>query len=164
MRRILTFNFGKQVKESDPTLDDKLETELPLILQKCIRAYLEYSQKYAKKDIWNVVPEYFKNIQKQVAMVTSTLENFLQSPTVVLNPKSCCPRAEFVSKFNQYCTANNLGKPKFNYDFYAGPFSQRDITVRHHTMTYKGKMVANQEFIFGIDLIDFDNDGFGFDH
>jgi hypothetical protein len=114
--------------------------------------------------VWNVVPEYFKTVQKQVAMVTSTLENFLQSPMVELNPNACCPRAEFVSKFNQYCTANNLGKPKFNYDFYAGPFSQRDITVRHHTMAYKGRMLANQEFIFGIELIDFDNEGFGTDH
>ena len=164
LRRILTFNFGKQVKESDTTLEGKLELELSVILQKCVRAYLEYSQKYANKDVWNVVPEYFKTVQKQVAMVTSTLENFLQSPMVELNPKACCPRAEFVSKFNQYCTANNLGKPKFNYDFYAGPFSQRDIVVRHHTMAYKGRMMANQEFIFGIDLIDFDNEGFGTDH
>lgn len=164
LRRILTFNFGKQVKESDTTLESKLELELSVILQKCVRAYLEYSQKYANKDVWNVVPEYFKTVQKQVAMVTSTLENFLQSPTVDLNPKACCPRAEFVSKFNQYCTANNLGKPKFNYDFYAGPFSQRDIVVRHHTMAYKGRMMANQEFIFGIDLIDFDTEGFGTDH
>jgi len=164
LRRILTFNFGKQVKESDTNLEKKLELELDVILQKCIRAYLEYSQKYGSKDVWNVVPEYFKTVQRQVAMVTSTLENFLQSPMVELNPKACCPRAEFVSKFNQYCTANNLGKPKFNYDFYAGPFSQRDIIVRHHTMAYKGRMMANQEFIFGIELVDFDNEGFGTDH
>lgn len=164
LRRILTFNFGKQVKDADTTLDDKLSMELPMILQKCVKAYLEYSQKYANKDIWNVVPEYFKTIQRQVAMVTSTLENFLQSPVVKINSEGCCPRAEFVSKFNQYCLANNLGKPKFNYDFYAGPFSQRDIVVRHHTATYKDKLVANQEFIFGIELIDDSNDGFGADY
>lgn len=156
LRRILTFNFGKQVKNADTNLDDKLELELPVILQKCVRAYLCYSQKYANKDIWNVVPEYFKTVQRQVAMVTSTLENFLQSPIIKINPEGCCPKAEFVTKFNHYCLANNLGKPKFNYDFYAGPFSQRDIVVRHHTDMYKGKMMANQEFIFGVELIDED--------
>ena len=163
LRRILTFNFGKQVKAADTTLDDKLELELPQILQKCVRAYLEYAQRYANKDIWNVVPEYFKTIQRQVAMVTSTLENFLQSPIIKINKDACCPKAEFVVKFNQYCLANNLGKPKFNYDFYAGPFSQRDIVVRNHTAMYRGKMVANQEFIFGIEIIE-EDEGFGADY
>ena len=164
LRRILTFNFGKQVKAADTTLEDKLELELPQILQKCVRAYLDYSQKYANKDIWNVVPEYFKTVQRQVAMVTSTLENFLQSPNINMKPDVSCPKAEFVSKFNNYCLANNLGKPKFNYDFYAGPFSQRDIVVRHHTAIYKGKMMANQEFIFGIELVEEDEGGFGADY
>lgn len=164
LRRILTFNFGKQVKAADTTLEDKLALEIPVILQKCVRAYLDYAQRYANKDVWNVVPEYFKTVQRQVAMVTSTLENFLQSPVVKINAEGCCPRAEFVSKFNNYCLANNLGKPKFNYDFYAGPFSQRDITVRHHTALHKGKMMANQEFIFGLELIDEDNEGFGADY
>jgi hypothetical protein len=152
------------VKAADTTLEDKLALEIPVILQKCVRAYLDYAQRYANKDVWNVVPEYFKTVQRQVAMVTSTLENFLQSPVVKINAEGCCPRAEFVSKFNNYCLANNLGKPKFNYDFYAGPFSQRDITVRHHTALHKGKMMANQEFIFGLELIDEDNEGFGADY
>lgn len=165
LRRILTFNFGKQVKDADTSLDDKLELELPVILQKCVRAYLEYAQRYADKDVWNVVPEYFKKVQRQVAMVTSTLENFLHSPEIEMDPKACCPKTEFIAKLNQYCTLNNLGKPKFNYDFYAGPFSQRDIAVRHHTMLYKGKMIANQEFIFGINLVDLEvGGGFGHDH
>jgi len=163
LRRILTFNFGKQVKAADTTLEVKLEVELPLILQKCVRAYLEYSQKYSSHDVWNVVPAYFKTIQRQVAMVTNTLENFLHSPNVKLDADACCPKAEFVSKFNQYCMANNLGKPKFNNDFYAGPFSQRDIVVRHHTAVYKGKMMANQEFIFGLDIV-VEDDGFGADY
>ena len=163
LRRILTFNFGKQVKCADTTMEDKLERDLPAILQKCVRAYLEYSQRYANKDVWNVVPEYFKTIQRQVAMVTSVLENFLQSPNIKFDPDGCCPKSEFTAKLNQYCLMNNLGKPKFNYDFYAGPFSQRDIVVRNHTAVYKGKMMANHEFIFGIELID-ENEGFGADY
>ena len=164
LRRILTFNFGKQVKDADTTLETKLEQEIPLIIQKCVMAYLEYAHKYANRDIWNVVPEYFKTVQRQIAMVTSTLENFLQSPNIKCTPGGTCPKAEFVSKFNNYCLANNLGKPKFNYDFYAGPFSQRDIVVRHSTSMYKGKMLANQEFIFGIELLDDDDECFGADY
>ena len=156
LRRILTWNFGKQVKNADPTLENKLDTELPIILQKCIRAYLEYSQKYADKDIWNVVPEYFKTIQKQVATVANTLENFLQSTAVRYGSELFCPQKDFVALFNSHCQANNLGKPRFTQDFYVGPFSQRDIEVREDKLTYKGRLCKKQSFIFGIDIVNED--------
>ena len=153
LRRILTWNFGKQVKDADPTLDKKLEAEIPVILQKCIRAYLEYAQRYANKDIWNIVPQYFKDVQKQVATVSSTLENFLQSPYIRYGSDLFCPQKIFVEKFNEHCGANNLGKPRFNQDFYAGPFSQRDIEVRQHTSIYRGVPMSMQPFIFGLDIV-----------
>ena len=156
LRRILTWNFGKQVKNADPTLEYKLDTELPIILQKCIRAYLEYSQKYADKDIWNVVPEYFKTVQKQVATVANTLENFLQSTAVKYGSELCCPQKDFVALFNSHCQANNLGKPRFTQDFYVGPFSQRDIEVREDKLTYKGRLCKKQSFIFGLDIVNED--------
>ena len=156
LRRILTWNFGKQVKNADPTLEYKLDTELPIILQKCIRAYLEYSQKYADKDIWNVVPEYFKTVQKQVATVANTLENFLQSTAVKYGSELFCPQKDFVALFNSHCQANNLGKPRFTQDFYVGPFSQRDIEVREDKLTYKGRLCKKQSFIFGLDIVNED--------
>jgi phage/plasmid-associated DNA primase len=156
LRRILTWNFGKQVKNADPTLENKLDTELPTILQKCIRAYLEYSQNYADKDIWNVVPEYFKTVQKQVATVANTLENFLQSTAVRYGSELFCPQKDFVALFNSHCQANNLGKPRFTQDFYVGPFSQRDIEVREDKLTYKGRLCKKQSFIFGIDIVNED--------
>jgi hypothetical protein len=153
LRRILTWNFGKQVKDADPMLETKLDEELPIILQKCVRAYLEYAQKYADKDIWNVVPEYFKTVQRQVATIASTLENFLQSTGVKYGQELYCPQKEFVALFNSHCTANNLGKPRFTQDFYVGPFSQRDIEVREETLTYRGRLYPKQAFIFGVDIV-----------
>ena len=153
LRRILTWNFGKQVKDADPTLEKKLEAEIPVILQKCIRAYLEYAQRYANKDIWNIVPQYFKDVQRQVATVSSTLENFLQSPYIKYGTDLRCPQKIFVEKFNEHCTANNLGKPRFNQDFYAGPFSQRDIEVRQHSELYNGMPFSMQPFVFGLDIV-----------
>ena len=154
LRRILTWNFGKQVKDADQTLETKLEAELPIILQKCVRAYLEYAQKYSDRDIWNVVPEYFKVVQRQVATIASTLENFLQSTGVKYGKELYCPQKEFVALFNAHCGANNLGKPRFTQDFYVGPFSQREIEVREESITYKGRIYPKQSFIFGIDIVD----------
>lgn len=153
LRRLLTFNFGKQVQDADPKLEEKLNEELPAIMLKCVRSYLEYAQKYSDKDIWQVVPEYFKVIQNQVAMVTNSLQHFLSSEKVKFGDTLCCPQKLFVQMFNQHCIENNLGKFKFNPDFYAGPFSSRDITVRNDSLTYNGRAYASQPFIFGVDLV-----------
>ena len=159
LRRILVWAFTKQVDESkiDPELEYKLEAELPVILHKCIRGYLEYSNLYKNQDIWNVVPAYFKGIRTQVAMVTSVLQNFLASEKVVYGPDKCCPQRIFVQMFNQHCQENNLGKWRFNPDFYAGPFSSREIEVKNDTRTYNGTAYAAQPFIFGVDIVTTNN-------
>jgi phage/plasmid-associated DNA primase len=160
LRRILPWNFGKQVQDADPQLDEKLNGELPIILLKCVRAYIDYSNKFRNKDIWNVVPEYFKQVQKQVAMVASSLTNFLESTNVIFGEDLYVPQSIFVAKFNKHASAtgfqNNNKNEKFHQDFYAGPFSARDIEVRIETVKYKGRNYNNQAIIFGVDLVNED--------
>jgi hypothetical protein len=154
LRRLLPWNFSKQVKDADPQLDEKLDIELPAILLKCVKGYLDFAQKYANKDIWNVVPEYFKSVQTQVAMVTNTLQNFLASEKLRYGKDLFVPQKMFVQVFNQHCQENNLGRVKFNPDFYGGPFSSRDIEVRMEAKTYKGRTYPAQPIVFGVDVVD----------
>lgn len=156
LRRILPWNFGKQVQDADPQLDDKLDGELPIILLKCIRAYHEYSDKYRSVDIWNAVPKYFEKIRMQVAMVTSSLTNFMESTYVVISKELYVPQKEFIAKFNQHCKENNLGNHRFHSDFYAGPFSTRDIEVITETVKYRGRVYTNQPIIRGLDIVNDD--------
>ena len=151
LRRLVTWNFGRQVAEADPHLDEKLDSEMANILCKCVRAYLEYAQQYSDQDIWNVLPKYFLDIQNQVAMVTNTLQHFLASEKVIYGSHLCCPQKMFVTAFNQHCQENNLGRPRFNPDFYAGPFSSRQLEVRPGT-AWRDQTLANQPFIWGLDL------------
>ena len=152
LRRLVTVNFAKQVADADPHLDQKLDKEIPAILCKCVRAYLDYAAKYSDKDIWNVLPAYFKSVQSQVAMVTNALQNFLSSEKLEYGPDKCCPQKLFVATFNQHCQENNLGRFKFNPDFYAGPFSAKELEVRTETRTYKERAYAAQPFVFGVDI------------
>jgi hypothetical protein len=154
LRRILPWNFGKQVMEADPYLDEKLDKELPAIHLKCLKAYLDYAQRYAEQDIWNVVPKYFKTIQTQVAMVTNSLQNFLASEKLKYGPDLFCPQKNFIALFNQHCTENNLGKIKFNQDMYAGPFSSKGLDVRVEAKMYRGQQYSATSFIFGVELVD----------
>jgi hypothetical protein len=150
LRRILPWNFGRQVKEADPHLDRKLDDELPVILEKCVRAYLDYAGKYGDKDIWNVVPKYFKKNQDEMAKNVSTLIHFLGAPEVRYGADLCIPQKEFVAMFNQHCMRNNLTRTTFTPDFYAGPFSTRDITVEIGTRMWEGRHFTNQPFIMGL--------------
>ena len=151
LRRLVTWNFGRQVAEADPHLDEKLDSEMGAILYKCVRAYTEYAQKYSDQDIWNVLPKYFVDIQTQVAMVTNTLQHFLASEQVVYGAHLCCPQRQFVTAFNAHCQANNLGRPRFNPDFYAGPFSSRQLEVRTGTQ-WRDSTIGAQPFVYGLDL------------
>jgi hypothetical protein len=154
LRRILPWNFSRQVLNADPQLDEKLERELPIILLKCVKAYIDYSGKYRDRDIWNAVPEYFKTIQKQVAMVASSLIHFLESTNLEFGKDQYVPQSLFVSAFNTHCRNNNLGQHKFHQDFYAGPFSSYKIEVRNESVSYRGRQYPLQPVIFGLDLIE----------
>ena len=161
LRRLVTWNFARQVQMADPHLDEKLDTELPAILCKCVRAYLEYSQKYNDQDIWNVLPKYFKSVQDQVAMLTNPLQHFLSSEKIRYGPEFFCPQKIFVQMFNQHCQENVLGRCRFNQDMYGGPFSAREIEVRHECCTYSGKAFSAQPVIYGLDVVM--SDGFNAD-
>jgi len=152
LRRLVTWNFARQVAQPDPQLELKLDEEIPTILCKCIRAYLDYSNKYSNKDIWNVLPAYFKNVQAQVATVTNPLQHFLASDKLMYGQDKSIPQKVFVQIYNQHCQENVLGRCKFNEDIYAGPFSSREIEVRTESITYRGKAYANQKIIFGMDV------------
>jgi phage/plasmid-associated DNA primase len=154
LRRILPWNFSKQVRQADPRLDEKLKMELPRILVKCVRGYIEYRNKYADADIWDVVPKYFEIIKMQVAKVANSLIHFLESTIVDKGKDQYVPQNLFVAAFNTHCKNNNLGQHKFHEDFYVGPFSSYDIEVRNESVSYRGRQYPRQPVIFGIDLIE----------
>ena len=155
LRRLATLNFGRQIAAdvADPHLDDKLEQEMPAILCKCLRAYLDYAHKYASKDIWNVLPKYFVQVRNQVATVTNSLQHFMCSEKLRFGADLFVPQREFIARFNQHCKENNLGNFKFNQDFYAGPFSARELEVRVESKIYNGNAYSAQPFIFGVDFL-----------
>jgi len=155
-RRIVTWNFTKQVMNADPKLDEKLDTELACILCKCVRAYNDYTRKYGSKDIWSVLPTYFKEMRKKIASSTNSLQHFLESEKVTYSTSQMLlfvPQKVFFNAFNSHCQENNLTRPRgFNEDTYAAPFMSRDIEVKIATVNYHGTNFTNQPIIYGLDV------------
>jgi hypothetical protein len=160
LRRVLTADFTKQVREADPTLDAKLEVELPSILQKCVRAYLEFAQKWPEKDIWNIVPQYFIDVQRQLATSCSPLESFLSEPCIEFSRDKKCPLKFFKKKYSEF---HGVMNKSLNQDIWAGPFGSRDIRVmrigeptKYQSCddTFPVMEQNGTEFILGLDIVD----------
>ena len=155
LRRIVCFFFKRVVSKEhkDTRLDDNLKAEMPFILQKCVRAYLELAQQHAGKDIWSILPKYFRDTQSKLAADVSSLVHFLESADIVEGPDLCIPQKEFVILLNQHCMTNNLSKPKFNEDYYGAEFQNRGFRVeKKYTGMWNGKAYKNQPFIMGFDV------------
>ena len=74
----------------------------------------------------------------------------IEAPEVRYGADLCIPQKEFVFLFNQHCVRNNLTRSTFTPDFYAGPFSTRDIVVEIGTRMWEGRHFTNQPFIMGL--------------
>lgn len=135
-RRIVSIRFTKKVMNGDMMLGKKLNEELGRILHKCNMAYIDAYTKYAKDDIWKHIPSYFVDNRNAMAAATNPLIHFLSSGKLVFDPESVIPEKEFTQQFNQHCVENNYAKPRFNPDFYTGPFTQFGITRKKNHEFY----------------------------
>jgi hypothetical protein len=101
LRRVLTADFTKQVREADPTLDGKLEGELPCILQKCVRAYLEFAQKWPEKVSTQVFQEKIFRIPRCHAQ--NTQSGYLGGAIWIQRYQGCTYRRTYkISELRRY--------------------------------------------------------------
>ena len=156
LRRLVTWYFAKAVPDnvSDPNLEEKVLKEASVLLHKCVKAYIEYSNMYRQNNIWDVLPPYFKIIKSQMEAVTSILLNFLKSEKVVYSKDRSVPLRIFTQMFNRHCEENNFPKQKFTQDLYAGPFQSREIEIHTKTDLYNQQNYINQPFVIGLDIVD----------
>ena len=160
MRRILPFDFMRQVRDADTELELRLEKELPVILEKCLRAYTECVAKAGKKDIWKIVPPEFLVAQREMAAATNVLTEYLGQPYMVYGKDKVIPFKNFRIKFYEYCSDTAQTKPRgftaVNKEYWIGPFQHRDIEVElsRDEFIYNGRKMKNELVIRGVDIED----------
>jgi len=154
IRRLVTFNFVRQVVNADAQLPQKLHAEIPFILQKCVRAYLDYAQhKYRNVgNIWDVLPKYFIDVRREIEEQVSPLDRYLNSTEVIIDPDVRCPSSVFQDAFMQYA-ARRCGEKgiKFSVDFTRGPFNTRGITIERLSEYWGGDMY-DEDFFVGVNI------------
>ena len=80
-RRLAIFKFSKYVPSKDITLEARIiDTELPSIVAKCLKAYQFLVQQVGSRAFWDVCPEYFHDNTREMSEQTDHLYMFLTLP------------------------------------------------------------------------------------
>jgi hypothetical protein len=155
-RRMVLFDFCHRVDNADMELGKKLTAEMPAILLKCNRAYLDAVAKHAQDSIWKHLPKYFMQTKQDLVESVNSLESFLASGSVVVDNNAYMPLEDFVGLYHMHCDTRSLPRMKVNKDF-------RDRLTNHSVhvdkksrMVYprdgSGIMTGGMEWLLGIDV------------
>jgi len=155
-RRVIVFHFGRKVLDSDPFLPQKLDQELPALLHKCNYAYLAAVADFGFKSIWNALPDYFKETQREMGESCNALRSFLVSDQVVLDPCKYVPQHLFVKALKEYCIANNYPPfSRWERDYFMAIFDDAGISVEKTDLPYppESSDTRVRNFIKGVDIV-----------
>ncbi|NBU15972.1 MAG: hypothetical protein EBS48_02990 [Actinobacteria bacterium] len=150
-RRVLLWEFVRAVVNGDMKLGEKLGAELPAILVKCNRAYLEMAGKYSHVNVWTVLPAYFKETRDQLAQSVNSVEAFLASTDVVHGLDLYCPMDEFRAALKTFEVSNNYRSKKYDTDFFRGPFTKYGLRIERAKKAYRGTN-KTRDYVIGIDI------------
>lgn len=147
-RRMVLFDFAKPVRAEDcvGNLQDLLRDELPDILVKCNRAYRTTAQDSGQKNVWSLLPLYFKKTSQDLLASIQPLESFLDSENVVMDPGQYVILNSFKEAMQEWFHANGLGRQRITKEFLQAPLLRRNLRVeRDQTM--------GQDVIRGLHLV-----------
>lgn len=130
-RRLIVFAFRTKVRKGDPLLGKKLYFEIPALIKKGNRAYLDAVNKYGKSDIWNILPKYFHGTRDEEAECSNVLLSFLKSDQVEMGEDYFCERVEFMSALKNYCNSNSFPHVPWKRDQFESVFE--DIGLKYKT-------------------------------
>ena len=132
-------------------LGEKLEAQMPAIIAKCNRAYLEAAAEYGMQNIWNVLPAYFRETRDEMAQSTNSVEAFIVSDDITIDAALFCPFDDFKAALAVWERMNNYRSVKFTADLFRGPFAKFNLTRIRELREYRGQR-ARREYIVGVDV------------
>jgi hypothetical protein len=108
IRRIIIFNFVKTVVEVDTQLGAKLQNEVPELIVKCNKAYLNKLREIGSQNIWKCLPEYFLQTSMDLQECVNSLLGFMNSGELTFAEDLYMPWNKFQQEYRQYCTRHGV--------------------------------------------------------
>lgn len=151
-RRWVIIEFQVPVKQSDPMLMKKITDELPRILVKCNRLYLDRIATLGEKGVWSkdpltdvplVLPQYFHDRAKALQVATNSLISFITAAGTIVRAKNDTSKPadffymkweNFVKKYREFCRTTNSHPLKMtSEDSYLHVLSELGLSKDHCT-------------------------------
>jgi hypothetical protein len=146
------FWFMTKDLEDDDSFD---KAEVPYVLIKCVRMYLEAVNRYESLPFWEICPEHcrFSSSSSYNHIVA-----FLKSETVNLKPDAYVPFADFQKAYKAYVIVYGMVYKSLTRDEYNDPFTMMNIRYNSNvpeSLEYpRGSAKTRKcKFIHGCDLI-----------
>lgn len=149
-RRWVITEFQVPVKQSDPMLMKKITEELPKILVKCNRLYLDRIATLGEVGVWSrdpvtdkplVLPEYFHLRARALQVATNSLISFITSAGTIQRAKNNPDHPaemfymkweDFVRMYREYCRTTSSHPLKMTAeDSYLHVLSQLGLAKEH---------------------------------
>lgn len=153
-RRLLVVEFPRTVREMDPGLEKRIRLELPSIMLKLNMAYHSVVRNYGARDLWAVLPAYFKQTQRDLKGLINALEAFVsnaENEGLSIGPDKYILYTLFRDKFITFCKQNNYPPQKFTTDYCRTIFEEHGFREASATKEWDGKM-QHRRYVFGIGL------------
>jgi hypothetical protein len=164
-RRVVSIFFHKSVRaiDKDMKLDMKLKNEIPNIIQKCSKAYLELANEFGDKEFWSFCPKYFQEARQELQRVTNIVRSFMESEEVIYDKSGVVLESEFVARLKKYADDQGLrinSSSMKNKEFTISSVIQQindtsddiNITYEKKTVTINNKRYNNAKVLLGIRL------------
>ncbi len=168
-RRMAVVNFGNAPSAPNPNLDDEIKREAATIILKCVRAYKWCVRTHGpKKDIWDILPPYFKSMQDAMKESTSPITSFLRNCIDLEHGEGenyYVPLQELSQLFRKFCTQNGFDArvTQWNEDMYSTAFKEcrpRPLVVEEAERHHDGKMLRTK-YVFGVRIVNIGGGGDG---
>jgi hypothetical protein len=147
-RRMVLFDFHKPVRAEDcvGNLQDLLRDELPDILVKCNRAYRTTAKDNGTKNIWSLLPMYFKKTSQDLLASIQPLEFYLDSGDVVMDPDHYVLLNAFKDQMQDWFVRNGMGRQRVTKEFLSAPLLRRNLRVERDS-TLRQDIIRGLRFL-----------------
>lgn len=156
-RRIVIFEFPRRVHDGDMELGRKLDREMPAIILKVNRAYLQAVARHARDNIWKHLPAAFHAAKEEFTESVNSIVHFLRSGQLEFGAGLYMPFEHFSAAYEAYVSSMGLTRMKLTGDKIAHPLLEAHCkVVKNQTMKYPrgGSSVTTGRFIVGCDHAD----------
>jgi hypothetical protein len=144
-RRFAMIEFSFPVKESNPHLMKDITAELPRIMLKCNRMYLQKVKEVGSQGPWAlgpdktplVLPKYFHHQRAILSMAINPLASFIVESGIICRPvppdhSYYMPWSEFLNLFRDYCRVTGARAIKMTSpDAYESVLKECNLSKMH---------------------------------